>query len=733
MEKNSVIQNDDEFPETHSFVYQGKQYPIKYEYFKLSSEYFQENQRELEHAKTIQFINDKSTLNKLISEDSIKTFIKFVQREPISLSNENVAILNYLGKKYKIKSLIKSTCNYISEHRDEIILDIFTINQNEPDFELETYEEAISNHLEEYFNDHRLLNLQMASLYRIVAKYHGQKEGSLNDDEKRALNEFLFKCLDEFGREASVLFKYFDFGNSRVECMNRLLTEYKDVFDFHFINSDYLATVYEYESILKDEIEEEKRKNKENSIRIQSMKDEIEEERRKNQEASSSIQSMKDEIEEEKRKNKENSISIQNMKDEMEALKKQNDHLTSEISKLYGIIGSIQEEGKRQADEYNHKILELQEQSKKDREIIKQNDEIKNDFKNLVQVELHSIIIEEKWMQYFYSTNIETFNKMGGEMQMSIINEMKMIKKDEKIKKIFNLLSYLKEVQLSMNSSKDISFIFLYKDSNDEEKNTNFLSNVGITSDITEILFKNKKLKSNEFIQKINNFKEFYIQIKYPTSNYDEIYQSVLGLKKSKKNNLKIEIFINGIDKTDSKFQCNAKIESLKIGPTVTIIEGKIAKASYVGSFFDCSLVTKLTIPSSVTLIGSCAFQNCFSIKKVIIPSSVTLIEDGAFNDCESLEQVLFEIPSSVTSFGPSAFGGCKSLVQIKIPSSVSRIESQVFQDCTSLTEISIPSSVTSIGSNCLEGCSSLKKITIPSSIRTDKIGLNSTIEIIKI
>ena len=58
----------------------------------------------------------------------------------------------------------------------------------------------------------------------------------------------------------------------------------------------------------------------------------------------------------------------------------------------------------------------------------------------------------------------------------------------KKLKKIFNLLSYLKEVQLSMNSSKDISFILLFKDSNDEEKNTNFLSNVGITSDITEIL-----------------------------------------------------------------------------------------------------------------------------------------------------------------------------------------------------------------------------------------------------
>lgn len=246
--------------------------------------------------------------------------------------------------------MIKSTYNYIDEHRNEIILDIFSINQNEPNFELETYEETISTHLEEYFKDPRFLILRMASLYRIVAKYHGKKEGNLNDDEKQALNEFLFKCLNEFGWEASVLFKYFDFGNSIVECINQLLTEYKDVFDFHFINSDYLATVYEYENALKDKIEEEKRKNKENSI---------------------SIQSMKDEIEEERRKSKESSSNIRNMKDEMETLKKQNDHLTSEISKLYDIIGSIQEEGKRQADEYNKKILELQEQSKKDREIIK--------------------------------------------------------------------------------------------------------------------------------------------------------------------------------------------------------------------------------------------------------------------------------------------------------------------------------------------------------------------------
>lgn len=48
---------------------------------------------------------------------------------------------------------------------------------------------------------------------------------------------------------------------------------------------------------------------------------------------------------------------------------------------------------------------------------------------------------KKKWIQYFYSTNIETLNKMGSEMQVSIINEMKMIKKDEKIEK--NIQSFV--------------------------------------------------------------------------------------------------------------------------------------------------------------------------------------------------------------------------------------------------------------------------------------------------
>ena len=156
----------------------------------------------------------------------------------------------------------------------------------------------------------------------------------------------------------------------------------------------------------------------------------------------------------------------------------------------------------------------------------------------------------------------------------------------------------------------------------------------------------------------------------------------------------------------DAFFRCSG-LTNLTIPSGVTAI-GKDA-------FFRCSGLTSLTIPSSVTSIGEFAFSGCSGLTSLTIPSSVTSIGDAAFYGCSGLTSLT--IPSSVTEIGRSAFYGCSGLTSLTIPSSVTEIGIGAFSDCSGLTSLTIPSSVTSIGDAAFEGCSGLTSLTIPSSV----------------
>ena len=131
--------------------------------------------------------------------------------------------------------------------------------------------------------------------------------------------------------------------------------------------------------------------------------------------------------------------------------------------------------------------------------------------------------------------------------------------------------------------------------------------------------------------------------------------------------------------------------------------------------FYDCSGLTSLTIPSSVTSIGRRAFKGCSGLTSLTIPSSVTKIGYYAFKGCSGLTSLT--IPSSVISISDYAFSGCSGLTNLTIPSSVISIGRGVFSNCSGLTSLTIPSGVTSIGYHAFEGCSGLTSLTIPSSV----------------
>ena len=146
---------------------------------------------------------------------------------------------------------------------------------------------------------------------------------------------------------------------------------------------------------------------------------------------------------------------------------------------------------------------------------------------------------------------------------------------------------------------------------------------------------------------------------------------------------------------------------------SLTIPSGVTSIGDY--AFSGCSGLTSLTIPSGVTSIGDLTFNGCSGLTSLTIPSGVTSIGDMAFEGCRGLTSMT--IPSSVTSIGKYAFEGCRGLTSMTIPSSVTSIGNYAFIGCSGLTSLTLPSSVTSIGDGVFIGCSGLTSMTIPSSV----------------
>lgn len=206
---------------------------------------------------------------------------------------------------------------------------------------------------------------------------------------------------------------------------------------------------------------------------------------------------------------------------------------------------------------------------------------------------------------------------------------------------------------------------------------------------------------------------------------------------------------------------------------TVVVIPSKINGVTVTTIGTDAFLglnITSVTIPASVTEIGSNAFAGCTNLTSVnyegdwsnltiqsgnpavqdaanaplfdfaftpdntaviviryrykgtaadvTIPSRykgkpVTAIEHAAFHD-SAVTSVT--IPDSVTSIHDNAFGFCSQLTNISIPNSVTYIGFSAFNNCTSLKSITLPVSVTSIGSYAFDGCPSSMTVTYSGS-----------------
>lgn len=139
------------------------------------------------------------------------------------------------------------------------------------------------------------------------------------------------------------------------------------------------------------------------------------------------------------------------------------------------------------------------------------------------------------------------------------------------------------------------------------------------------------------------------------------------------------------------------------------------------GGFFQCSSLTSLTIPKSVTTIGHEAFSYCYGLTSLNVEAGNTKYDSR--DNCNAIIETATNklvsgtkntvIPNSVTTIGNEAFLGCRGLTSITIPNSVTTIEDGAFHGCYALVSIKIPKSVTTIGILPFVDCHNLNSLNV--------------------
>lgn len=196
---------------------------------------------------------------------------------------------------------------------------------------------------------------------------------------------------------------------------------------------------------------------------------------------------------------------------------------------------------------------------------------------------------------------------------------------------------------------------------------------------------------------------------------------------------------VTGID--ELTFDECTSLTSVTIPETVTLIQGY--------AFQKCSL-PELTIPASVDSIGTGAFDGMYTLKKLTIADGDKVIKfansqdygaHGMFSyDHQSkLEEVyvgrnwtvkgngLFASNASlkklttgnfVSSIPANSFYGCANLQTATFNQGLTRVGEKAFMYCSTLSDITLPESVTTIENSAFFSCVKAKTVTLPQTLK---------------
>lgn len=187
------------------------------------------------------------------------------------------------------------------------------------------------------------------------------------------------------------------------------------------------------------------------------------------------------------------------------------------------------------------------------------------------------------------------------------------------------------------------------------------------------------------------------------------------------------------------EFQNSLVERILSLGKITTIPNG----STNFGFCKNCTLLTYVNLPDTLTSIGNYAFNGCTSLTEITLPASLTSIGQDAFYGCTSLSSIV--LPEGLTAIAQSAFAICSALsLVIDLPNltrlgkdafsladvtrvvnlgKISSIEDAIsgnygmFRSNVNLTYVNLPDTLTSIGNYAFYGCTSLPEITLPAGV----------------
>ena len=186
-------------------------------------------------------------------------------------------------------------------------------------------------------------------------------------------------------------------------------------------------------------------------------------------------------------------------------------------------------------------------------------------------------------------------------------------------------------------------------------------------------------------------------------------------------------LMIQAADSDDLTFTENATKDGYIVSKCTSSASGTLAiPATHNGkpvveigseAFLNCTELTSVTIPGSVTRIGWYAFSGCTGLTNITVPDSVTTIDWFAFSGCTNLTAVT--VGNGVTCIDAAAFSGCSNLTTVTLGNSIASIGWSAFKNCTKLGSITLPKSVTSIDRYAFSGCANLGSIVIPGAVNS--------------